>query len=149
MKKYLVILLATAFVSFVFLSCQTREQEIDDARQNLKESKESEQEAEQKLSQALTDSTDDYNDFKLQSEMRIKHYEKKMLELKALIAKEKRGNKSDYEKFMADLEHRNQLMKQNLKDFKTSGKDNLELFKVNVNKSLDSLGNSITDGAVS
>jgi hypothetical protein len=139
MKNQTRILLASAFVSlFLLFSCQTREQEIESARMDVAESK-------QTLNQAIIDSTEDYNNFKLQSELRIKQYEEKIAELKVKIAKEKRSSRTASEKTLADLDRRNELMKQNLKEYKATGKNNWEMFKVNVNSSLDSLGNSITD----
>jgi len=146
MKNQISIIIVSAFVSIALLfSCQTREQEIETARQSVEESTNNTNEAKQALKQAIIDSTEDYNNFKSQSEIRIKLYEQKIAELKAQIAKEKLSNRSEYQKMVADLERRNESMKLNLREFKATGKDNWAMFKVNVSSSLDSLGNSITD----
>ena len=146
MKNQFIIIIASAILSIALLfSCQSREEEIESARTDVAEAKNETAEAKQALNQAIIDSTEDYNNFKSQSEIRIKLYEQKIAELKAQIAKEKRSNRSEYQKMVEDLERRNEAMKLNLKEYKATGKDNWAMFKENVSSSLDSLGNSITN----
>ncbi len=146
MKNQFKMILASAFLSLALLvSCQTSDEEIEAARQNVEDSKQSTVEAKQELNQAIIDSTKDFENFKMLSEERILLYEQKINEIKTQIALEKKGNRTKYQKLLTDLENKNAELKQNLKDYKATGRDNWEMFKVNVNNSLDSLGNSISD----
>lgn len=101
--------------------------------------------AKTELTQAIKDSTEEYQNFKMQSELRILQHEKDIAELKLQIAKTNKTTKSNYEKMIVDLEQKNYLLKENLKTYNEKGKENWEAFKIKFSRNMDDLGNSISN----
>lgn len=136
MKRTIVtIAVATFIAGTVFMSCNSSETKVKDARENVIVAK-------QELNQALQDSI---QDFRLKSEVRFIEYEKQIVELKAKIAKEKSGNKSTYEKELAKLEQKNQELKNQLANFTDESQEKWDVFKTEFNKDMDNLGNAFKD----
>lgn len=146
MNNFKIFLLASAFVIFTILvGCQSEGEKVDDARMELKTSKDDVIQAKTELSQAIKDSTQEYQYFRMQSELRILQHEKDIAELKLQIAKTNKTTKSNYEKMIVDLEQKNHLLKENLKTYNEKGKENWEEFKVKFSRNMDDLGNSISN----
>jgi hypothetical protein len=127
------------------VGCQSEGEKVDDARMELQTSKDNVIQAKTELTQAIKDSTEEYQNFKMQSELRILQHEKDIAELKLQIAKTNKTTKSNYEKMIVDLEQKNYLLKENLKTYNEKGKENWEAFKIKFSRNMDDLGNSISN----
>jgi len=131
MKKVIITIAVSALMSGTILtSCNSSEKKVEDARENVVVAK-------QELNQALKDSI---QEFRTQSEIRIEDYEKTIVELKANIAKEKKENRSEYEKDLAKLEQKNADLKMQLADFKEENQEKWYAFKTEFSNDLDDLG---------
>jgi ribosomal protein L30E len=131
MKKVIITIAVSALMSGTILtSCNSSEKKVEDARENVVVAK-------QELNQALKDSI---QEFRTQSEIRIEDYEKTIVELKANIAKEKKENRSEYEKDLAKLEQKNADLKMQLADFKEENQEKWYTFKTEFNNDMDELG---------
>lgn len=146
MNNFKIIVFASAFIMLTFLvGCQSEGEKVDDARMELQTSKDNVIQAKTELTQAIKDSTEEYQNFKMQSELRILQHEKDIAELKLQIAKTNKTTKSNYEKMIVDLEQKNYLLKENLKTYNEKGKENWEAFKIKFSRNMDDLGNSISN----
>lgn len=146
MKKKLSLFLLIAFLSgSILISCDSSAKKVEDAREDVQTSKESVAEANIHLSQAVQDSTNDYRQFRTESEQRIAGYEKNIAELKVKISQEKKEGKSKYQKLLKDLEEEVAYLKQNLKEYKEDGNDKWIAFKTKFNSNMDDLGKSISN----
>ena len=74
---------------------------------------------------------------------KINSYEKSIGELKARIAKEKKGNLANYEKKLAELEHKTSELKKKLEEYKEEGKEKWDSYKLKFNHDMDELGKAL------
>jgi hypothetical protein len=146
MISFKILVFAMALSLYAFLpGCQSESGKVEDARMELQQSKDDVVEARAELTQALKDSTEDFQNFKRQSELRILQHERDIAELKLQIAKTNKNTKTNYEKMIIDLEQRNYLLKENLKTYNEKNKENWENFKTKFSRNMDDLGNSISN----
>jgi septal ring factor EnvC (AmiA/AmiB activator) len=136
MKKSILILAVTMFIAgAMFSGCQSSADKVQDARDNVET-------ANQELDQAVKDSI---REFKKESEAKISNYDQNIAELKAKIATMNKENKARYEKMLADLEQRNNLLKKKLADLKDDGVDQWAAFKREFNHDMDEIGKALKD----
>ena len=147
MKKIVLVVAVISF--FMVTNSTTYGQEPDkksvEARENLKDAKQDLIDAKQELKEAQLDSISDYQQFKKESEERISKYEKSIAELRVKIAEEKKENKADKEKLLADLNKKNMALKKELDKFNDQGKDKWNSFVREFNHDMDELGKSLKD----
>ncbi|HBS86002.1 MAG: hypothetical protein A2W91_08405 [Bacteroidetes bacterium GWF2_38_335] len=139
MKKSLfTIAIATLFAGTILTGCQSSEDKIKNAEDNVKD-------AQDELEKAKNDSIAEYNSFKKASEEKIIAHAKILSDFKERIAEQKKENRADYEKKLAELEAQNSDLKMKLELYKEQGKNNWQQFKEDFNNEMEDLGKSISD----
>jgi hypothetical protein len=117
------------------------------ARQDLTEAQKDVTESKQELKQAQKDSVAEFQQYKKESEEKIKSNEKSIAALKAKLSEVNETNKAAYQKSVGELEQKNTELKKQLVDYKYEDQSNWDVFKTKFNKELDSLIKSIKDFA--
>jgi len=146
MKKYIIIALESFIIaSLLLFGCTRSSDNVDTARNDVKDSKESVAEANVHLQQAIADSAADFQRYKAESETRIKDYEKNIADLKVKIAKEKKDGNKNNTVLIDELERKAIVMKEDLKRFEAEKQGNWAEFKINFNKNMDELGQAIAN----
>ncbi len=146
MYKIIIIFITTVFMAGVFLtSCDSSAKKVEDAREDLQTANDEVSDAQLDLFQAKQDSSDDYQEYKKESEARIKEYDKSIAELKMKIANEKKYSRTEYQKLVAGLEQKNAELKKSLNEYKEDGQDKWQSFKTKFNSDMDGLGKSISN----
>ncbi len=148
MKKLIISFASIALVvSFTGLfSCQSAEQKVDDAQDELMEAKQDLEEASTKLESDTQPvlSAEEWKEFKAKSEQKIMDYENRISELKKKTEKSGKLLETYYEQRIINLENkvvdlRTKLISQE----KTQS--NWETFKREFNHDLDELGKAISN----
>ena len=143
MKKTLFILALTMPVAAVMIiGCQSSENKVDRARDNVQDAEEQVVVANQELNQALNDSI---QLFKKESGEIIFSYEKSIAEIKAKLENEKGENIIALEKKLAVLEQKSVNLKMKLEEYKEEGRDNWDSFKSEFNHDMEELGEAFKD----
>lgn len=143
MKKTIFTLaIATFMLGIVLTSCQSSENKVENAQDNLQEAQKKLDNANQALNQAVKDSI---QQFKQESQAIIVLNDKKIAEFKAKISKQKKENRDQYEKTLAELERKNAAMKQKLSNYKDEELNAWQSFKREVNYDMKELGDAIKD----
>jgi hypothetical protein len=147
MKKVILALGAIAVMAVTIASSygQEPDKKSQKARENLKEAKTDVVDAKQDLKQAQMDSVSDYQNFKKESDAKIKDNEKSIADLKVKSAKIEQKNKAAYEKKVNDLEQKNTKLKDELADYKEGSPDKWTSFKNEFNHDINELGRAIKD----
>ena len=146
MKKMISIIITSAFLAgSLIIACDSTSKKVEDARVDVQTSKENVQLAQNDLNKAVQDSIQEFQKFKMESEGKIIAYEKSIAGLKIQIAKEKKYNKTKYQKMIAELEQRNLELKKNLSEYKNEQRNEWNEFKVEFSKDVDNLGTSISN----
>ena len=135
MKKSIFTLALTTFVAgTILISCSTPAEKVNTAEANV-------QQADQELDEAKAE----YERFKLESDQRIAANEKRIAELKAYSKNVKKDMKDGYEKTIAELEAKNEIMKAKVRDYKAEGNEKWQSFKREFNHDMDELGAALKD----
>ncbi len=143
MKKTIFTLaIATFMLGIVLTSCQSSENKVENAQDNLQDAQKKLDNANQALNQAVKDSI---QQFKQESQAIIVLNDKKIAEFKAKISKQKKENRDQYEKTLAELERKNAAMKQKLSNYKDEELNAWQSFKREVNYDMKELGDAIKD----
>jgi hypothetical protein len=121
-------------VSMFFSSCQSPDQKVTTANENLAEAKTNLAKAQQDSSNAYNDSVADYEASKTKWEAEISANEKDLAEYKAEIASENDQQRINHEKRMNDMEIANNNLKITIADYKEDGKESWQKFKIQLNK---------------
>jgi hypothetical protein len=145
MKKTIFTLALIAFVSGPIISTfgQEPDSKSEKARENLSDAKKNEADAKNDLKIAKTDSISSFQQFKNESNSRIVAHNKSIADFKVRIAKEKKENRAQYEKKLAQIEQKNTDLKKRLDDYKEAGNDKWISFKVSFNKDMDVIEKSL------
>lgn len=139
MKFKIIILLVAAFIAAPnLISCDPAPKKVEDARENVESAK-------NELNTAIRDSSDNFQKFQRESEVKISGYEKDIADLKVKIAHAKQSGRIKYQKMVNDLDVKIADLKHNLKEYKEDGKDKWEVFKVNFNRDMEKVGKSISN----
>ena len=93
----------------------------------------------------LTDTTTAYQKFILESENRVRAYEKEIANLKIRIADEKKSEKAVYVKKLEQMEQKKELIKSKVIQYKDKQLDDWDKKQVGFQKDLDDLGIAIAD----
>ena len=146
MKNAVFILTITAFIAGTMLTgCQWMDKQKQTTQDNLKEAKNNVLEVKQDINNDLNDSIQQYK--KLYAK-KIKANEESMAKLKMNVDAQKRVDRAAYEQKLALLEQRNSDLKKKLEDFKATGNDSWEKFKLEFNHDMNELGKAFSDIAV-
>jgi predicted transcriptional regulator len=143
MKKTILTLAIAVFMAGTMLSsCQSSADKVKNAQDKVQDAQDKVVVAKQELNQAIKDSI---QQFRKESEVKIIANEKSIAEFKARIAKEKKENRVQYEKRLAELEQQNRDMKKRLEDFREDGKENWASFRNKFNHDMEEMGKSFHD----
>lgn len=141
-KSFLAFGLATlTIVAISFSGCNAtseKEKAANEATEKLIE-------AQKELEIAKKDYVEKLAAFKMESDNRITENEKSIAKLKADATKMKKAAKEELEAKLNVLEHRNQLLKDKITDYKEESTDNWEAFKIEFNSDMDNLGQALKD----
>ena len=114
-------------------SCQSSREKVENAQEQVVEAK-------QELNQAIKDSI---QQFRMESEEKIRDNEKDIAEFNAKIAKQKKEDRARYEQKLADLQKQNREMKKQLENFREESKDNWDAFRFKFKNDMDDLGKAM------
>lgn len=140
MKNQHVPLIATLLISvFLFMGCEKspEQKEIDlantvkDARQDLKD--------------AQVQYEKEWQQFKIDAELKITTNEKKIDAIKTEMKSTAPKFKAKYENTVLTLEQKNIELRKRLNDFKYDGKNNWEEFKTLFNNDIDAVSTAISN----
>ncbi len=139
MKKSIVVIAASVFITGAILtSCKSSSEKVENAQENLKE-------ANQDLAKANEEYLADIESYRKEASDKYDANEKSIAEFEARIANEKKEAKADYKKRIAGLEQKNSDIKKRMDDYKASGKEEWEKFKLEFNHDMEELGKAFTD----
>lgn len=142
MKKSIYKITALVFMAAIILAgCNSPAKKVENAKENLDEAK-------QELNEAQRDSIIDYLAFKKSSEERIANNEKIITAFKERMITDKKKIKVKDQKVIDELEQRNINMRLKIEEYKESGKDKWDAFKLEFTHDMDELGNSLKDFTV-
>ena len=141
-KSVLAITVILLFTGSMFSGCNTSNDKVENARDQVKAAQGNLLEANNELYQARIDSI---SQFKKESEEKISNNEKYIAEFKAKIANEKEADKAKYEKTLAWLEQQNNNMKKKLADYNDEGQEKWTSFRNEFNHDMDEFGKSFKD----
>lgn len=138
MKNKLSILAASAFaIGTMLTACNMQDKKaeiVQDAKKNVAEA-----------NLALNDAI---KQFKEESKEIITANEKRIVEIKVIIAEENAENQVILEKKLAEMEKRNTQLKAQLAAFKNDGSEKWNAFKVEFNHDIKELGKAFSDFTV-
>ena len=139
MKKLIFQIATTISILIIVLSsCSTPAEKVEKAENKVTE-------ANKNLDGAIKDYQTDINSYRLATAERIASNEKSIKAFNLRIANDKKEAREEYLKKINALEKKNTDMKKRLDDYKAEGNDKWKTFKMEFNKEMDDLGNSIKD----
>ncbi len=139
MKKSNGIIYFSVFATaFLFSSCSTPAEKVDDAAENVME-------AQEDLDDANEDYKEEMKDYRETTANQIAANEKSIEEFNARIANQKKEAKVEYEAKIAELDSQNTDLKKRMDDFQADGKTSWETFKAEFGKDMDALGEAFRD----
>jgi len=139
MKKTISFLTASTFaVAIILSSCTSSSEKVENAQDDVTK-------ATIALDEANKEYLADIEKYRIETAEKILANEKNIMELNLLIANEKKEAKADYKKKMAELEQKNNTLKNKMLEYKESGKENWDKFKVEFNRDMEELGSAFKD----
>lgn len=135
------ILFLACFTTATMISCTSSPQKEAEKVENAKEAV---VDAKIDLAKARQDSADDYNQYKLASETRIRENDSLIADLKTRIKEEKKEARSAYERQVKILDEKNEKLKATIHAYKEDDKNKWQSFKLKFNQDMDELGKSIS-----
>ena len=137
MKKNLLTLLASALITGTLLiSCNNSAEKVENAESNATE-------AMSDLNEANEEYLAEIEEHKKKTADKITANEKSIAEYKERIENERNEIKADYNKKIYELEKKNSDIKKKMDDYQAEGKEKWELFKAELNRDIEDLGNAI------
>lgn len=145
MKKLILSLSIMVFMAgFVSISYgQEAHKKSEEAREDLKASKQDVVDARQHLKDTKVDSVSEYKAFKKESALKIKANEDRIEELKATLPEIEEKDRIKYHKDLVKLEQKNADLKRELDEY--NGESNWAQFKTKFSNDMNELGNSLND----
>lgn len=132
--KYFIAAVILLFAVSVFNGCETKNENIEDAKQNVKDSK-------QELKDAQAQYEREWQQFKSDVELKIRNNDKKIAEFKQAPRK----FRTQYEKEVLVLEQKNIELRKKLAEYRYEGKDSWETFKDGFNREVDVVITGLND----
>lgn len=146
MKKKVLTFAAGIIIAITtIIGCQTKTEKVENAEVDLQEANQKVLEASHELDKAINDSI---QQFREESNDKIIAHEKSISEFKARIAKDKKINRAKYLRELKELEQKNSDMKKKLDEYKATGKENWEAFKIEFMHDLDEFGKAFKNLSV-
>jgi predicted RNase H-like nuclease (RuvC/YqgF family) len=140
MKNKILTLVVIGFTAGVVLAgCQNK------GEQNSKLTQDSLAQAGVDSQAVKTTYSEDWQNFKSESEQKIKENENSIAAFKEKMKKSGKKVKAGYKKEVANLEETNRQMKKKLEEYKNDGKSTWADFKAGFNKDMDKLGKAVKD----
>ncbi|NDP22327.1 MAG: hypothetical protein GZ091_14785 [Paludibacter sp.] len=118
--------------------------EVEAAKENLIEAQENVIKATGDMEQARIDSTNEYANYKRESDILLKRNELKIAQLKAKVISDRKELRLEYENKLNILEQKNTQLKVDMLDYKGVNKTEWEKFKLKFNQDMDALKLSIS-----
>jgi chromosome segregation ATPase len=137
-KTILTITMSTLTFSSILTSCNSNSEKVENAEKEVAA-------AQEKLDQANEDYLIEIENYRIASREKMAANERSLNEFKSRIESEKEEARTDYETRIAELEKKNTDLKKILDDYKASGKENWEAFKIEFNRDLEALGQAFRD----
>jgi hypothetical protein len=144
-KTVLKMMLLSTIALIMFTSCSNNSPE--NKAEKVEEAKSNVVDATIDLNKAIQDSINEYNKFKNEFEMKIKDNEMQIAALKEKVKLEKAEIRMEQEKELDELAEKNAKLKKDFANYKETGKDKWEAFKLSFNKGMDEVGKSISSMA--
>jgi DNA repair exonuclease SbcCD ATPase subunit len=139
-KLSLITLGTAAFFSLNFLSgCKS------DADSENSQLTEDVNEVQQDLEDAKNESIAQYEAFKMDAEAKIDENIKALNELKQDAKVKTKEAKAELDVKLAELERRNQVLREKIRDYKDEGNENWEAFKQDFERDMDSISQSFKE----
>lgn len=140
-----VIAIASLFLTSSLISCQSSSEEVDNAKEDVRDANEDVKEANEELNIAEQEYMQDVENFRAEITSRIDANNKEVAELKESISNENSKLRSIHEKELAELEAKNEELKQKMDDYKgeSKGREKWETFKKEFGYDMDELGKSL------
>jgi len=113
--------------------------------EKVEKAKDKVDQAQDDLDQANREYLAEVEKFKNGSNEQTVTNEQMIAELKARIAKEKKDARVMYEKNIAELEKKNNELKESINNYKDEGKENWESFKDEFSNDMENLGTALKD----
>jgi hypothetical protein len=144
-KKSILTLSIIIITVIMLTNCQSLIKKEDRAKDKAQVTESNFAEAQGDSVKVQPDTTTAYRKFLIESENRINAYEKEIADLKIKIAKEKKTEKANYEKKLAELEQKKETLKTKVIDYQDRQIDDWTKKQIEFRKDLDDLGSAITD----
>lgn len=150
MKKIVFTLVATLFFAgILFTSCNSPTQKTENARDNLQDKNDSVIGARIDLYQTRHDSVTEFQQFKTDFQNLISANEKTIAGLKLSYVGATKENKALNDKKLAELEDKNNDLKNKLAEYNEGETDHWQTFKSEFKRDMDELGKAFSDFTVS
>ncbi len=129
----------------IFIGCQSSAAKVEDARQNVNDAQQNVSDAQAKLDQAKKDSVSEYEKAKVEWNVQIAQDEQDMANYEAMIAKEKKTEKTTDEARLDKLQKREADLKATMNDYKEDASESWKNFETRMDKSADEFSNDLSD----
>ncbi|MEO8761453.1 MAG: hypothetical protein ABI448_11210 [Bacteroidia bacterium] len=143
-KEFLKTALLGFMAAVLITSCESNEKKVEHAEENVQDAKTNLTVAAQELNQAREDSVNDYILFKKESEIKLKENDVKIADLKEKMKANKKAIQIKYQKKLDELNEKNIKLQEEIQQYKESDKSKWNTFKLEFNRKIDELGNSIS-----
>ncbi|MBC7411219.1 MAG: hypothetical protein H7331_02030 [Bacteroidia bacterium] len=135
MKLLSTIPIVALVVMATYTSCKTPAEKVDKAEEKVIE-------ANQNLEIATNDYLVDIEKYKIETANKIAANDKSIADIKVKVLSQKEDVRDKYVKRIEKLERKNTDLKKRMDDYKASGKENWEHFKLEFKSDMDDLGKS-------
>ena len=136
--KYFITAVILLFAGSIFYGCETKNENIEDAKENVKDAK-------QELKDAQAQYESEWQQFKSDVDLKISNNEKRIAEFRADAKTTSGKYGAKYEKEVVVLEKKNIELRKKLTDYKYEGKDSWEVFKDDFNREVDVIMTGLND----
>ncbi|HXC06625.1 MAG TPA: hypothetical protein VNZ86_17835 [Bacteroidia bacterium] len=136
MKRSLLKLSAALLLAGAFwIGCSSPSEKVENAEKGVADAKKD-------LAQANDAYLADIQQNKERADVRAAANDSSIAQFKARISKEKKETRVAYEKKIAELDAKNKDLKREMDEYKASGKDDWEKFKIKFNEEVTAFGDS-------
>lgn len=142
--KILTIATLGFFAGTLFISCD-KHNKVESAKEEVRAEREDVRDAQEDLQKAENEYSMEVSNFKKDAEVKIEENKKTIKELKEKRSMKKTAREKDmYDERIAELERRNDVLRDKLRDYKEEKRsEKWESFKREFNSDMNSLGASI------
>lgn len=137
-KSILVLVTSTLIIGAMATSCNTSAEKVENAQENVAE-------ANKDLDKANEEYLVDVEAYRKATADRIAANNQSIAEFNAKAEQQKKEDRAEYKRKVAELEQKNRDMQLKLDEYKVDGKDKWETFKTEFNHDMDELGNAFKD----